>query len=422
MEIQRKYLFFLAKEINKPDAKLRFRIRYDKKVVHFDVGYRVNIIKWDATIQRCKAGTTHGKKKTPASVINRELQRLEDLADNVFKSFEVKEFIPEVDLFRDAFNAANGKTGTHEETKTFFSIFDEFVLIEGKEKDWSEATFKKFHTIRKHLYAYNPKLDLNTISETDMRGLVSYMQKTGLRNTTIAKDINIIKWFIRWTTKKKYYTGDLLNTWEPKFKGTDGNQKEIIYLTWKELTHLYGLKVPKSKQYLTRVRDVFCFQCFTSLRYSDVANLRRSDVKGNYISVVTQKTVDGLKIELNDYSSEILDKYKDIHFPGDKALPVISNVKMNAYLKELGELAGLNEPQRVVYFMGNERIEEVYPKYELLTTHCGRRTFVVNALYLGIPAEVVMRWTGHSDFKAMKPYMKIVDELKEKEMKKFNKK
>ena len=83
---------------------------------------------------------------------------------------------------------------------------------------------------------------------------------------------------------------------------------------------------------------------------------------------------------------------------------------------------GLDEPQRIVYFVGNARHEEVYPKWELLTTHCGRRTFIVNALYLGIPAEVIMKWMGHSDYDAMKPYIKIVDSLKEREMNKFNRK
>ena len=139
-----------------------------------------------------------------------------------------------------------------------------------------------------------------------------------------------------------------------------------------------------------------------------------------HITVVTQKTIDGLKIELNKYSKAILDKYKDVSFPNDLALPIISNQKMNDYLKEIGEIAEINIPQRIVYFKGNNRIEEVYPKYKLLTTHCGRRTFIVTALYLGIPAEVVMKWTGHNDYKAMKPYIEIVDELRKQEMNKFN--
>ena len=93
---------------------------------------------------------------------------------------------------------------------------------------------------------------------------------------------------------------------------------------------------------------------------------------------------------------------------------------MNDYLKELGELANLTEPVRVVHFKNNEREELVYKKYEVLTTHCGRRTFIVLALTLGIPITVIMKWTGHESYEAIKPYIKIVDSLKEEEMRKFN--
>ena len=60
------------------------------------------------------------------------------------------------------------------------------------------------------------------------------------------------------------------------------------------------------------------------------------------------------------------------------------------------------------------------PKYALLSTHAGRRTFICNALALGIPAQVVMKWTGHSDYKAMKPYIDIADDIKANAMNKFN--
>ena len=93
---------------------------------------------------------------------------------------------------------------------------------------------------------------------------------------------------------------------------------------------------------------------------------------------------------------------------------------MNDYLKELGQMAGLDEPTRIVYFKGDRRIDEYYPKWQLLTTHCARRTFVVTALQLGIPVEVIIRWTGHASYEAMKPYVAIVDDLKKKEMNKFN--
>jgi len=195
---------------------------------------------------------------------------------------------------------------------------------------------------------------------------------------------------------------------------TDWNQNEVKYLTMEELLMLYNFDFNKAKRTLkdskgdalidelgvvqtidleeenkktmVRVRDVFCFCCFTSLRYSDVANLSRSDVRSTFISIVTQKTSNSLKIELNMFSKAILDKYKNVHFPNDKVLPVISNVKMNLHLKDMCEIVGINESRRIICFNGNKRIKEVQKEYKFITTHSGRLTFISNAIFLGIPS------------------------------------
>ena len=206
-------------------------------------------------------------------------------------------------------------------------------------------------------------------------------------------------------------------TFKPKLKTT---QKKVIFLTPDELTKIRKCQIPSDKQYWERVRDVFLFCCFTGLRYSDAHNLKKSDVKGDHIEVTTIKTTDSLIIELNKTSRAILEKYKDVDLEENKALPVVTNQRMNDYVKELGELAGIDEQIRETYYKGDERIDEVRPKYKMLGTHTGRRTFIVNALSLGIPANVVMKWTGHSDYKAMKPYIDIVDEIKAQSMSKFD--
>lgn len=91
-------------------------------------------------------------------------------------------------------------------------------------------------------------------------------------------------------------------------------------------------------------------------------------------------------IVLNDHRRVIFEKYKDVHFRNDKALPVISNQKMNDYLKELGEI---DESIRETYYKRNEGVDEVTPKYALLGIHPGRRTFICNSLSMGIPPHVV---------------------------------
>ena len=115
-----------------------------------------------------------------------------------------------------------------------------------------------------------------------------------------------------------------------------------------------------------------------------------------------------------------MEKYKDTPFKDNKALPNLTNQAMNRDLKKLCQLAGIDEEIRVTTYKGNVRSDEVHPKYELVGTHTGRRTFIVNALSLGIPPDVVMKWTGHSDYKAMKPYIDIVDSIKAESMTKFN--
>lgn len=133
-------------------------------------------------------------------------------------------------------------------------------------------------------------------------------------------------------------------------------------MTRKEQEMLRDYQIPNSKQYLERVRDVFFCCCFTGLKYSDAYNLRRSDIKDDHIEITTIKTTDHLRIELNKHSRALLDKYKGIPFKDDKALPVISNQKMNEYLKELCELAHIDTPIHITYYRGQKRIDETYPK------------------------------------------------------------
>lgn len=171
---------------------------------------------------------------------------------------------------------------------------------------------------------------------------------------------------------------------------------------------------------LIRTRDMFCFCAFTSLRYSDMAHLKKTDIEDDTMYITTMKTYDRLPINLNSFAKEILKKYEHCNFPGGLALPVISNQLMNRYLKSLCELAGLNKPITRICYRAGERVEETFPKYEMIGTHAGRRTFICFALYSGIPPQVVMKWTGHSDYQAMKPYIAIAEKTKADAMKLFD--
>ena len=404
------------------NVPIRMRVNFASKRIEFTTGYRIDAAKWDADKQRVKNGCSN-KLKQSASEINASLLGYYTEIQDIFKKFEVEEIMPTQEQIKEAFNALHKPI--EEEVKpsksmpnTFYKVFDEFVRDCGRQNDWTDSTYEKFAAVKNHLMNFRDELTFDFFDERGQNNYVTYLRDVKeMRNSTIGKQLSFLKWFLRWAFKKGVHQNNAYDSYKPKLKST---QKKIIFLTWEELNKLREFEIPAAKQALDRVRDVFLFQCFTGLRYSDVFNLRRSDIKGDHIEVTTVKTSNSLIIELNNHSKAILDKYKDVVFEDDKVLPVITNQKMNDYLKELAELAGIDEPVRQTYYRGNERIDEVTPKYALLGTHAGRRTFICNALALGIPPQVVMKWTGHSDYKAMKPYIDIADDIKANAMSKFN--
>ena len=122
-------------------------------------------------------------------------------------------------------------------------------------------------------------------------------------------------------------------------------------------------------------------------------------------------------VELNDISSEILDKYKNLD--EDRALPYLDNRSLNVYIKSICRECGINQPITKSYYRAGKRIDITVPKWKFMSIHCGRRTFICHAVSKGIPPQIIMKWTGHSDYKSMKPYIDIISKDKEEAMKRI---
>ena len=109
-----------------------------------------------------------------------------------------------------------------------------------------------------------------------------------------------------------------------------------------------------------------------------------------------------------------LKKYKEEKHP----LPRLSNQKLNLYIKEVCELAKIDEITTIVHYSGNNKIETTEPKYNLVTTHSARRTFITQSLLRGMKAEIVMSISGHKNYKTFQRYIDITRKDKETELKK----
>ncbi|MBQ6204067.1 MAG: phage integrase SAM-like domain-containing protein, partial [Prevotella sp.] len=207
-------------------------------------------------------------------------------------------------------NSDKCKTSEINKNLSFWEVAVEFENLCGRQNNWSESTHEKFHAMRNHLKglrAYKRKQGLKTFELVfdyfDDEGMLSYLEYLrdvkNLKNSTIEKNMEFLRWFLRWSLQKGFHTNTQFESFRPKFKKT---QKKVIFLTKKEIKKMENYKIPDTKLYLYRVRDVFLFCCYTGLRYSDVYNLKKYDVKSDHIEVTTMKTCDSLKIELNHVS------------------------------------------------------------------------------------------------------------------------
>lgn len=418
MKIKR-YCIFVAYPKNKNDefGYINYRVRWSVYSLAINVGYAVTLDKWDKDAQRCKKNSSHGAKRTPASAINAALSEMEVAMQGAFSHFESIGKSPNKEELKTEFLKQSGAEIKTKSDLTFFEVFDRFYSSQSVEQLWEKGTKQKISQLRNDLYDYDHRLAFSSLDKERLMGFVSYLRdEREMRNSTILKKVSFLKWFLNWATTEGYNRNMIYQTYTPSLKSVP---KAVIFLEWDELMCVYHLQGLSPQ--LEHTRDVFCFCCFTGLRYSDVANLKRANVFSSYIQITTIKTVDNLVIELNDYSKDILNKYREKEFAKGLALPVVANQKMNLNLKKVCQLAGLDKPTQITYYKADKRVEEIYPKYELITTHAGRRTFICNALALGISPETIMQWTGHSDYSAMKPYIAVADKTKAKAMTLFNK-
>lgn len=426
-----KATYFLLDRVSGTDeARVRCRVKWDggRCSAAVSIGYRVNVARWDFEAQCCLPRSFHGKRRTPAAVINNEIERCQKIVDKIFNEAESVPSPGEVRARLKRELAPRRQEDAEAWRSDVLQAFTRFMAERGDRNRWTDATYTKMSNVRRHLVEWKkePKW-----SDFDEDGLFSYvaflrtstrmdnrMDRAGLRDSTVEKHVSFLKWFLTWADSKGLPVGRDYITFKPKLQKIE---RPVIFLEWDELMTLYRLDL-SDRPDLAAVRDVFCFCAFTSLRYSDARALTWADVDERCIRVVTIKTNDPLVIELNDYSQEILGRYVDEAFPGDVVFPVPANQIMNLRLKELGKLCGFSTLIRVSEFRNGERVDRLAPKWSLIGTHAARRTFICNALMMGIPPTVVMRWTGHSDYDAMKPYIAITDKAKASEMSKFNEK
>lgn len=297
------------------------------------------------------------------------------------------------ELLRDAILNINSAKG-----KTLVEVWEEHNIqlkqLIGRETSY--ANFQKYSTclryMKEFLWAYIKAEDI-LIKLVDRNMVTKFehflkVEKGCNYNTTVKYLQNFKK-----ITKRAQHNGWLI---QDPFATLKLTLKEVDrpYLTEVELLSIMEKTFPIER--LAHVRDMFVFSCYTGLAYVDVHKLKRSELERSpngklWIRTRRQKTGVRAHIPLLDVAEQILDKYAQMDVPIDApVLPIISNQKMNAYLKEIADVCGIDK---------------------CLSFHVARHTFATTVTLMnGVPIESVSKMLGHRNIKSTQHYARVVDQ------------
>ena len=288
--------------------------------------------------------------------------------------------------------------GIDERSRMLIPIFQDHnnKIKELLGKEYATGTLERYKTSLSHTIEFlqwKYKISDIEITKIDHAFITDYeFWLRSVRNCANNTAVKYIKNF------SKIIKICLANNWIERNPFTNYKSKvkevERVYLSEAEIQKI--IEIDFKTERLSLVRDIFLFSCFTGLAYIDVKNLTKSHISigidgEKWIFTHRQKTESASKIPILPVTQMIIDKYSDHPQSNneDKLLPILSNQKMNAYLKEI---AGVCEIEKE------------------LTFHIARHTFATTVtLTNGVPIESVSKMLGHKNLRTTQHYAKVLD-------------
>ncbi|WP_185145398.1 site-specific integrase [Apibacter muscae] len=400
--------FVLKSPLSKERTSIILLFRYDNQRIKIYTKQTIEPLYWDKDKHRVK----NTVKITNSLSINNQLQQMENLIFTLFDKFienyqrkplpvELKEIFE-----KEYFQKIPQFTKT--KTKTFFDYFDQY--IQNKKIEYpTTKTHEKYTQVKNSLKEFE-KYSKTTIIVEDIdlpfrNHYIQYLQETrNYAQSTIHRHLKFLKTVL-------LYIETLGNKLHPqlKIKGKNGfipqdELSEKIALSEKELAELENLDLSQSPR-LEQIRDRFLIGCYTGLRFSDFIRLNKNNIEDQkYILIRQQKTQKSLTLPFFNSVKKIFEKY-------NYELPKpISEVNFNLYLKEVAkQCKTLQQTYETTKTQGGKRIKIQTPRYEQVSTHTARRTFVTLNHAKGVELDTLMLATGHANIKTIRNYVKLND-------------
>lgn len=377
-----------------------------KKTVRIPTPIKVDAKSWSAKTQSIIRNKSKDYYK-----LNQMLLDQKDLVNEIIAELQAK------GRFELAEIKQQYKLKTAPITYSFFEALDQF--IEEREKKMTHNGVKDFKTLRTHMLNFQDqrkeKIILTEIGNSFFEKFHIYLsdvkiQKSkddegnpimqNLADSTIKKNLRMLRVYLNALATN----GLPVNPSYKKYRIQSEEHAQLITLEESE----YRLLLNKvSNERLEKVRKLFVLQCATGLRFGDAVKIRKSHVRNDTIFMNAEKTRQKLQIPLNTNSKEILESCNY-----DTSKIAMSNQKYNDYIKELCKLVGIDKEITKTTYRGNKEVQEDFKKYEIMSSHHGRRFFITQSLINGVRPEVIMSMSGHVDFRSFKKYIALTDEAR----------
>lgn len=395
---------FNLKEANATiDTPILLIVRWNNNRLKYYTGESINPKFWEDDKSRANYQRVIRTKTFPTHPeFNARLDFIETTAKNVFRQYvNDNNQEPTIKTYRELLHMAfNKKAKVKHDLLSFTEAFIASAP-QRKTNKVSSATIQAYKQTYLHLEEYkkttHSQVEFENIDVNFYNGFVKFLTDAKkFAPNTIGKHIKHLKVFIKAATENDRKIPDYTSKFTGMREDTDS-----IYLDTAELSELFNINLSGNTR-LDKTRDLFLLGAYTGLRFSDFSRLNSDNISDNRITIKAQKTGREVKIPLHPTVRTILEKYKG------KELPTLSNVKMNEYLKELGNLcASLKKKVPYSETRGGVTTNIKIEKYELLTTHTARRSFSTNAYLDGVPTLTIMAITGHNTEKSFLRYIKI---------------
>jgi integrase len=391
----------------KQTSNIMISISFEGIRIQLSIGISIENKYWDFKKSKIKSQYQN------SFALNRKLDFIKsEIEEFYFKRKAVNEDVTKVQIKEVFYNTIGIETNSETDDKqkndiTFFEGIEKIYNDKKQSGNYSPFTIKKDKTCLNHLESFfrkkHKKYNWEEINTDFFEEFSNFLiHKQGLTNSSAIKILVILKTMLNLATDKGYNNDySFVKAFaEVKKKIKVSNEDYIVALNEKEFELLQDYK-PDTKK-LEKVKDLFILQIYLGVRISDLKSisLDNIDKSNNLIHIYQKKTKDYLSIPIHAKIQRILDKYL-------KGLPAISDQKYNEYIKELCKKAGINQRLIKQKMYGNKIVEEVYPKWKLISSHTARRTFITLSLKKGILPEYVMKVSGHKSRKSFEKYIKI---------------